>query len=103
MYIADREHVAYFCEEGTEGDDWNDRFRAYNAGPPYTWVTRVLFWAPSLEFAPDDMSVDAVNAGASPWLLYYDTNHFLHAHCSVDEFREFIEDIGGQSFVMEEK
>lgn len=102
MYINDRTHIAYFCEKGTQGDDWDDRFRHYNAGPPYSWVHRVLFWTPDAELAPDEISVDSVNAGASPWMLAW-PDKFLQAHASVEEFRAYVTDVGGQSFVMEEK
>ena len=104
MYITDRDQtgIAYFCEKGTHGDDWDDRFRSYNAGPPYSWTHRVLFWAPSVEYAPDEIPVDSVNAGASPWMLSW-PDKFLHAHSSVGEFREYVASIGGQAFVMEEE
>jgi hypothetical protein len=102
MYIDDREHLAYFCERGTRGDDWDDRFRHYNAGQPDSWMHRVLFWAPAVELAPDDIPVDSVNAGASPWMLAW-PDRFLHAHSSVEAFCKYIASVSGQAFVMEEK
>lgn len=101
MYIDERERVAYFCEKGTRGDDWDDSPRHYNAGPPSSWVARVLFWAPAVELAPDEISTDSVNAGASPWLLAW-PDRFLHAHSTVEEFQAYIRDSGGQAFLMEE-
>jgi hypothetical protein len=102
MYIDERTRIAYFCERGTNGEDWWKRNRSYVAGPPDSWMYRVLFWAPAVELAPDDLPVDSVNAGASPWLLAW-PDRFLHAHSSVGEFCEYVASVGGQAFVMEEK
>jgi hypothetical protein len=102
MYVDERTHVAYFCEKGTQGDDWSNRRRSYNAGIPDSWRARVLFWAPGVEFPADYLSVDQINAGAVAWLSDWADNKHLHAAASVEEFQAFIAAAGGQSFVMEE-
>jgi hypothetical protein len=101
MYIEGS--IAYFCEEGTRGDDWDDRYRYYNAGPPNRWVSRVIWWLPEAELADDALSVAAINAGAVAWLSYWPSNTHLAAGVPTEEFVDFTRDCGGQAFVMEEE
>lgn len=101
MYIDGS--IAYFCEEGTSGDDWDDRFRSCNAGPPCAWAARVLWWCPEVQEPDDRVSVAAINAGAVAWLSYWPSNTHLAAGVPTEEFVDFIRDCGGQAFVMEEE
>lgn len=106
--------VAYFTRKPINeqrGDDWNDAPYECNAGTPYDDdgdIVRVAYLGGGLE-DPDErgeanrLSVDAINAGATPWLrdVYCGSNVSIPAGVTVSEFKALVRKAGGTVFVEE--
>ena len=88
--------VAWFSLDSTNvtGDDWNDAPYECNAGDPYggpnypeTW--RIMFWSTDLATPASrgcNLSVDAINRGAAPWLASGDYTVTIPAGTTLDDF-----------------
>ena len=107
-------NFAYFTTQDLKkqwGDDWNDAPMDCNAGPPYEWaehrnvpfykLVRVAFYCFDLEI-PHDVSVQAVNRGAQPWLFTWDYKVTIPAGVTIEEFKALVREAGGEVFVSEE-
>lgn len=80
-YVDDEEMIMYFTDTKlckVKGDDWNDRPYEYNASPPYEEFveTRIVFndcgvfRYPCTGHLNSPYSVDDINNGAIPWVMY---------------------------------
>ena len=103
MYIDLNNKVAYFCHPGTTEDNWNDSPMDCNAGPPYDWNHRVLFYAPGFLTEGWKHSVNYFNEGKRPWLEQdgWGRNKVaIYAHTSLEDFNTIITDRGGRVFLL---
>jgi hypothetical protein len=104
------------------GDDWDDGWYQFNAGPPYEWAAHrdmepydlvTLGWdgfcsTPDARFTDRHLSVNAINAhgasgshGQAPWLRFEDLSNgpSLYAGATVAEFAAFVYANGGTVYV----
>lgn len=115
---------AYFTSQALAdqtGDDWNDAPYEHNAGSPYVfekydaekgrapWEIVKLAWdsphlSPPADYpgSPIVYSVDQINAGAVPWLVWLFDRSKAHirvmAGCDVWEFTEKVIASGGMVY-----
>lgn len=113
---------AYFTTQPLDkqwGDDWNDAPYDCNAGAPYEWregdgdryeIVRVAWRGPfetpneRIEWRQREswLSVDQINAGASPWLIPYDGHAPaaapIAAGITLGEFVQRVADAGGDVY-----
>lgn len=105
-YVDRYEPIAYFCDRDATGDDWGDRPWEHNAGPPYSYRTRIAYLDSGLERAGWDQynspwSVNDINKGAVAWLSKY--NIFIPANITPEKFIELVEQAGGIALVLPDR
>jgi len=116
-YVDDQ--WAYFTTQDLDkqwGDDWNDRPYEHNAGTPYDWregndesewkIIKVAFCGDfespaGMAGCNSKFCVQEINAKLTPWLIadyYSKAGKPLFAGVTVDEFKKFIIDNGGETY-----
>lgn len=104
--------VAWFCADpGVWGDDWDDAPWEHNAGRPYSWDARVIWYEGSWERPGQHelnsrWSVTDINAGAAPWLVTRWAGEdgrqtfAIPAGVTVEEFCQTMQRAGTRTFVV---
>jgi hypothetical protein len=87
-HVKERGHL---CKCKCCEPDWNDD------GTPVFEITRVWWAGPWTTPSGQDLSVEAINHGASPWLVPMDWSQAkpIIAGVTMTEFRELVEAGGG--------
>lgn len=93
------------------GDDWDDAPYEHNAERPYrplrdgeSWsIIQIAFEGqfetPASFHWNSPWSVQAINAGATPWLIHVESGSSINAGAHVDDFINYILECGGMVYL----